>query len=260
MIITIDIGNTNITVVIYSNEGQKSHEFRLITKKQRTSDELGLALKSFMDYNKITIQNIKAVIVASVVPAINDVFAYACEKYLSTKALFIKTKDGDQLKIPLNIKIDIPGTLGADRISNSVGAIARYGQTLIIFDFGTATVCEVICNGDYLGGMIIPGIDTAINALHREASLLPFYRFQKPKKSIPTSTDDALKAGIFYGTIGMVEKIIREVEQNFQEHNFKVIATGGLSSFLKEHVSAIDVYDSDLVNFGLYKIYMHNFR
>jgi len=260
MILTIDAGNTNITFALYTNEGQNLHEFRIITKKKQTSDELGLVLRSFVDHNNLSSKDITGVIVGSVVPAANDIIKCACKKYFSVKPFFVTSKKNSELKIPIKIKIDSSACLGADRISNTVGATARYGKELMVFDFGTATVCDIIgSDADYLGGIIIPGINTSMNALQKDAALLSYYNFREPAKLPPTSLDEALCAGIFYSTIGTVEKISVEVKKKMKEYNFKIIATGGLSSLLKGHTNVIDIYDSDLTTFGLYKIYMHNF-
>lgn len=252
MILTIDIGNTDITVVLYSKEGQHLHEFRVATKVRRTTDELGLALCGFLVHNKITNKDIKGAIISSVVPTVNSSIEAACERYLDIKPIFLNSA----LKIPLKIKIDSPSALGSDIIATSIGAIARYGQELIIFNFGTATVCNVIgSDNDYLGCMIATGINSSINALQHEAALLPAFRFQKPLKIPATSTNEALYAGIFYNTLGMIEKMIEEVRKSLSQYKFKVIATGGLSSMIRGHTKAIDSYDPDLTTFGLYKIY-----
>ena len=260
MILTIDIGNTNITIVLYGDEGANLHEFRAITKKERTGDELGLILNNFTQYNCISNKDIAGVIICSVVPSQNDAIVEACEKYLSKTPYFVSSEENSELKIPLKIKIDVPSCLGADRIATSVGAIERYGKELLNFVFGTATTCEIIgSDSDYLGGIIAPGINTSIQSLHNAASLLPLYKFQKPMKISATSTNEALYAGIFYSTLGMVEKVAAETKKELGQYKFKVIATGGLSPLLKGYTKAIDVYDSDLTTFGLYKIYMYNF-
>jgi type III pantothenate kinase len=260
MILIFDVGNTNITIALYSYEGQNLHEFRVITKKKRTIDELGLILNGFLSHNKISNKDIAGAIVGSVVPSVNDEILFACEKYLSIKPYCVNSKEDSQLKIPLKIKIDPNARLGADRIANGVGVLARYKKEALVLDFGTATVCDIIgADDDYLGGMISPGIHTSINALYKEATLLSFYKFNEPIKMPPTSLDEALHAGIFYTTLGAVEKITTEIKKELKQYKFKVIATGGLSYFIKGHTNAVDVYDSDLTTFGLYKIYMYNF-
>jgi type III pantothenate kinase len=185
----------------------------------------------------------------------------ACQGRFGIKSRFVDPSDTseDALAIPLKMKIDNPARLGADRIASIVGAIARYGGSLIIFNFGTATVCEVIGDdNDYLGGIIAPGITISIKALHENAALLPAYEFQVPSKVIPTSTEDALYGGIFYATMGLVEKMVQEVQSTLPSHEFKVIATGWLAQVVSQHTNAIDVYDNDLVTFGLYTIYTNN--
>lgn len=256
MLLAIDVGNSNMKLALYS-DGQLVHSFTVVTKKDRTEDELGILTIEFIKFKKIQSQDITGIIISSVVPPINDMLNLACQKYFGIKPKFI-TSAGTEIKIQLKIKIDHPDHLGADRIATSIGAITRYGDNLIIFNFGTATVCEVIGeNSEYLGGMISPGINTSIKSLHYNTSLLPLYKFCKPSKAIATSTEDALYGGIFYATIGMVERIVREIKAE-RPCLYKVIATGGLAPLIKEHTKVVDVHDADLTTFGLYSVYLFN--
>lgn len=257
MIFTIDVGNSNIKFALYEN-GKLLHSFLAVTKTQRTEDELGTLIHEFLRNKKIEHSNIKDIIVSSVVPPLNDCLVQACKKYFNITPQLLANDHTSNLEIPLKIEIDHPSCLGADRIATSVGAINRYGKNLIIFNFGTATVCEVIGeDSDYLGGTISPGINTAIESLHQQTSLLPLYKFAKPSKTIATSLNDALYGGIFYATMGMVEKIVREVKAE-RPSSYRVIATGGLAHLVHEHTTVIDVYDPDLTTFGLYSIYLFN--
>lgn len=256
MILTIDVGNSNMKLALYC-DGRLVHSFVAVTKRDRTEDELGILIIEFIKCKQVSAHDVTGIIISSVVPTINDMLELACEKYLRTKPKFVMPISVE-IKALLKIKIDHPDRLGADRIATSIGAITRYGSNLIVFNFGTATVCEVIGeNSEYIGGMIAPGINTSIKSLHSNTSLLPLYKFSKPSKAIATSTEDALYAGIFYATIGMVERIVREVKAE-RPGSYKVVATGGLGHLIQEHTNAIDIYDADLTTFGLYSIYLFN--
>lgn len=254
MLLTVDIGNTNIVFAVFNGEKQFLN-VRHSTNAFKTEDEYYLFLKDHIENHGHKFNDIKHIIVASVVPQLNIMVKRLATKYLNIKPRFIGDSD---LKINLNIKIDFPTQLGADRIAGSVGAIKKYGNNLILVDFGTATTFDVIGNNnDFIGGVIAPGINTSIKSLHHSTALIPIYEFKKPSKPIPTSSIDALSAGIFYGYIGLVKEIIERLKTSYGKE-LKVISTGGEGKIFKENVDLIDYYDPDLVIDGLRQIYKDN--
>ena len=259
MLLAIDVGNTEIKLSVYNQEKLEC-SFALVTKEDRTHDELGLKILDFLSNKNLLKKEIASIIVASVVPTVNDTLYRACQHYLDITPRFLQVANSSKeaLKIPLEIKIDHPPSLGADRIAACVGAIHRYPSALIVVNFGTATVCDVVdSTGAYIGGTIAPGINTSIKTLHNCTSLLPMFRFCKPSKTIATSTEDALYSGVFYGTIGGIEKILQELKNNLQQ-DVKVVATGGLAKIISAHTDSIDIFDEDLTTFGLCKIHSFN--
>ena len=254
MILTIDVGNTNIVFAFYKDS--KVHScFRHSTKYNKTEDEYAVFLLKLMEKSEINSNDIAGVIIASVVPQINNDLIKMCKKFFLKEPLVL---GDDNVQFNLKINIDNPKSLGADRIATSVGAIERYKSNMIIVDFGTATTFDIIGKDrDFIGGIIAPGIRTSIESLHKNTALLPLYEVEKPEKIIATSLNDALHTGIFYGSIGMIEKIVSKIKKEL-DNEIKVIITGGLSGLFKQHLNCVDIHDEDLTTFGLYKIYTFN--
>lgn len=254
MLLTIDVGNTNIKFAVYEGK-KKLVDIIHTTNSNKSEDEYYLFLKNLFEIHGISITKITAIIVASVVPQLNVIIERLSAKYFSLKPIFINQPD---LKLGLKIKIDVPQQLGMDIVAGSIGAIHKYGNNLLVVDFGTATTFALIGDDhDFLGGVIAPGINTSIKALHHSTALLPLYEFKKPNKDIPTSTEDALSAGIFYGYIGLVKEIISKL-QAAHGKKMTIIAVGGESREFKKNLDLIDHYDSDLVLEGLRIIYEQN--
>ncbi len=258
MILTIDIGNTNIVFVLYNNNGSEVLNIRHSTEHNKTKDEYAMFLLNFLLHYNIKAKDIKGVILASVVPQLNHVFRALAEKHLGCKALFIGDKD---VKIELDIKINNPHTLGADRVASSVGAIKKYKKNIILVDCGTATTFDVIGeNNDFVGGIIAPGIMTSVKSLHKSTALLPLFDIQEPSCVIAKSLGDALHAGIFYGSIGMIERIVAQIKLSLPNNGsgYRVVAIGGLSRVFEGHISLIDIFDKNLTTFGLFEVYKFN--
>lgn len=258
MILTIDIGNTNIVFALYKDNGVEVFNIRHSTEYKKTADEYGVFLLNFLSNHNVKHVDIKGIIIASVVPQLNYVFRTMSVKHLGQTPLFVG--DGE-VKINLDIKINNPHTLGADRVASSVGAIKKYGKKIIIVDCGTATTFDVIGDqNDFIGGVIAPGVMTSIKSLHESTALLPLFDIKKPSRVVAKSLGDALHAGIFYGSIGMIERIIAEIKSTLPSagNDYKVVAIGGLARIFEDHISSIDMFDKDLTMFGLLEIYNFN--
>ncbi|MFV0382308.1 MAG: type III pantothenate kinase [Breznakia sp.] len=253
MLVTIDIGNTNITLALFKQD-KLIATYRLTTKLQRTSDEYGFVLVNFLQSENLYIEEIDDVIVASVVPKIMHSFNNALRKYLKKEPITI----GPGIKTGISIKIDNPRSLGADRIVDAAGAHYLYGDELIVIDFGTATTFDVVnAKGEFVGGVTSPGLEISAQALSKETAKLPEVAIQVPNKAIATNTIDSMQAGIFYGYLGHTEYIIQKLKAEIAKPT-KVIATGGLGRIIAENTSLIDVYDPDLAFKGLHIIYQKN--
>ncbi len=251
MLLTIDIGNTNI-VFGFFNEKRSDYKllgsFRVETRHNRTADEYFALFQP--NYLAISNSPVTAIIIASVVPQTKYEIENFCKKHLGLKPINISDiKD----KLGIKINLDSPEEVGADRLVNSVAAYKLYKNPAIIIDFGTATTFDVIDGkGNYQGGAIAPGINLSISALQQAASKLPKISIEKPSKAIGKSTKQAMQSGIYYGYLGMVERLVDEIKR---ENKLKstVIATGGLAKFYKS--PKIDHVDDELTLKGLKIIY-----
>jgi type III pantothenate kinase len=247
VILTIDVGNTD-TVFDFYDGYNLVRSWRLPTKPYKDKLDFIEALQEIKT-------NVTGIMMACVVPKVRQELIDACAEVFAVKPLAIGDED---IRVDLDIKIDLPKTLGADRVANSIAAITKFGGKVIIVDFGTATTFSIIGdNKDYLGGAIMPGINSAIKGLHESAAMLPLYKIVKPKKVIATCLEDGLQSGIFYGTLGAVSFIIAKMKQELSD-DYKVIATGGLGKFFAEYNEVIEFYDPHLTTFGLLQIYNFN--
>ena len=250
MLLAIDIGNTNITIGVY-NQDDLIGTYRLTTRFQRTSDEYGFMLLSFLNASSIDVQDIEDVIISSVVPKINYSFINSIKKNLYKNPIMI----GPGVKTGIDIRIDNPSTLGADRLVDAVGAYYTYGGPCLVIDFGTATTYDVVSrHGEFLGGATAPGIGICAQALSSQAAKLPEIEIQKPEKVIAKNTIKSMQAGIVFGYIGQTEYIIDKIKEEYGE-DLKVISTGGLGRMIANETDKIDIYDIDLTFKGLKIIY-----
>jgi len=254
MLLVFDVGNTNIVLGIYAQD-QLVDSWRIATDKEKTSDEYGMLINQLFQYAKRDINEIKDVIISSVVPNIMYSLEHTVRKFFNVEPLVV----GPGIKTGMNIKYDNPKQVGADRIVNAVAAYEKYGGPLIIVDFGTATTfCAISEKGDYLGGTISPGIKIASDALFQRAAKLPRVELIKPGKVICKNTVNSIQSGVIYGYVGLVEYIIKKMMQELKGDNIKVIATGGLSSLIASETDYIHVVDKLLTLDGLRIIYNRN--
>lgn len=250
MLLVIDIGNTNITIGVYDQDLLIGN-YRLTTKFQRTSDEYGFMLLSFLNASAINVNQIEDIIISSVVPKINYSFVNSIKKYLHKQPIMI----GPGVRTGIDIRIDNPSTLGADRLVDAVGAFYTYGGPCLVIDFGTATTYDVVTEkGEFIGGATAPGIGICANALSSQAAKLPEIEIQKPDKIIAKNTIKSMQAGTVFGYIGLTEYIIKKIQEEYG-HSLKVISTGGLGRMIASETNAIDIYDMDLTFKGLKIIY-----
>lgn len=250
MLLVIDIGNTNITMGLYDENILKG-TYRLTTKFQRTSDEYGFMLLSFLNAANYKEEDIQDIIISSVVPKINYSFTSCIKKYLHKEPIMV----GPGIRTGISIRIDNPSSLGADRLVDAAGAYYTYGGPCIIIDFGTATTYDVVTEkGEFIGGATAPGIGICANALSSQAAKLPEIEITKPDKIIAKNTVKSMQAGIVYGYIGQTEYIIKKIKEEYGK-NMKVISTGGLGRIIANETDSIDIHDADLTFKGLKIIY-----
>lgn len=250
MLLVIDIGNTNITIGLYKNDILKG-TYRLTTKMQRTSDEYGFMILSFLNASHTKTEDIKDIIISSVVPKINYSFTSCIKKYIHKDPIII----GPGVKTGIAIRIDNPTSLGADRLVDAAGAYYTYGGPCLVIDFGTATTYDVISEkGEFMGGATAPGIGICAQALSSQAAKLPEIEITKPDKIIAKNTVKSMQAGTVYGYIGQTEYIIKKIKEEYGSQ-MKVISTGGLGRIIANETNLIDIHDADLTFKGLKIIY-----
>ena len=255
MIFVIDIGNTNIKYGVF--EGEKIiASFRVASKKSSTADEYGTVVRDLLASGGINRKQIEGVIVSSVIPQLNYTIEHMCEYYLGKKPIMI----GPGVKTGLNIKVDNPREVGADRIVNSVAAFSKYGgeKPVICVDFGTATTFNVITeNGEFIGGAIAPGIKGSLDSLVSSAAKLPNVELELPDKIIAKNTVTNMQAGLLYGFAGLVENIIDKTKKELKRDAF-VVVTGGLSETIIRELPSVNAIDRTLTLDGLKILYDMN--
>jgi type III pantothenate kinase len=254
MIFVMDVGNTNIVLGVFEGEKLLSY-WRMGTDKNKTSDEFGMFILNLFDYKNIDIDKIQAVVISSVVPPIMYTIEHAIRKYFKLEPMIV----GPGIKTGINIKTENPREVGADRIVNAVAAYENYKCPLIIVDFGTATTfCAVSSKGEYLGGVICPGITISAEALYQKTAKLPRIDLAKPDNIIGKNTVHSMQSGLIYGYVGQVDYIVKRIKKEMGEEKIKVIATGGLARLIVSESMEIDGVESFLSLEGLRIIYDKN--
>jgi type III pantothenate kinase len=253
MLLAIDIGNTEITVGVFEGE-QKKTTFQMTTSIHRTADENAVLLLSILKSRGLDVSDIKDVALCSVVPPLTSIFDDMVKRYFGISPLIVAAG----VKTGIRICMDNPKEVGADRIVDAVAANHLYGGPVIIVDMGTATTFEIVSkNGDYLGGAIAPGILSSAEALFQRAAMLPRIDLTAPNKVIGTNTIDAMKSGVVYGYVGLVESMVLRMQKELGA-KVKVVATGGFSGLIARETKVIDEVNPDLTLIGLRLIYGMN--
>ena len=253
MILAIDMGNTNIEIGCLDHETIHFTE-RVRTDIYKTDLEYAVLIKTIMELNSITPEQISGAIISSVVPPLTQVLCNAIYKITGVKAMIV----GAGLKTGMNIKMDNPGTVGADLVVDSVAALREYGAPCIVIDMGTATTVTVVDkNKCYIGGAIIPGVMVSLESLVSGTSQLPRISVEAPKKAVGSNTIDSMKSGIVFGQAALIDGMIERFEDELG-YPCKVVATGGLSGVIIPHCRKDIIIDKMLMLKGLRAIYEKN--
>lgn len=255
MILTVDIGNTNITIGMF--EGDKVvGTFRMTTNILRTSDEYGIFIKDAIIAKGFD-GEVEGVIISSVVPNIMYSFENGIIKYFNKKPIIV----GVGTKTGIRIEARNPSEVGADRIVDAVAAYDLYGGPVLVIDYGTATTFDVVSkDGAFVAAITCPGIKLAANALWSGTARLPEIEIKKPESILAKDTITSMQAGLVYGYIGQTEYIINKVKEELGVDELCVVATGGLGRIIADETELIEVYNPDLTLYGLKLIYDKNKR
>lgn len=254
MILTLDIGNTNIKTALFDGEEMVKY-WRISTNRTLSSDEYGILLCNMFAHEGYEPSCVDGIMMSSVVPSVNFTVDHMCRNYFGMAPMTV----APGVKTGINIRYESPRDLGSDRIANAVAAYELYGGPCITIDFGTATSFGVISGrGEFLGGAICPGLKLAAEALTEHAAKLPRFELAKPETVIGKNTVTNMQSGIVYGYVGQVEYLVRRMKEELGAPEAKVIATGGLALLVSEESDAIDVLDGLLTLKGLRIIYEKN--
>ena len=256
MLLTLDIGNTNIVLGVYSPKGLLLHKWRMISDVSKTPDDYAVDIIELFLTNKIDCLQLSGCIIASVVPRLSEILRTAVKKFFGGDVLLVGEKN---VKLDIEIQLKNKSEVGADRLINSIAAYHEFGGNLIVIDFGTATTFDVVgANGEYLGGVIAPGVNLSLKALHDMTAKLPKIAIQKQKNVIGKNTVEAMNSGVYFGYVSMVEGMIAKIEKELGVKTTQIF-TGGLSELFKDELK-IEHHRPDLTLEGLQLVYKINIK
>jgi type III pantothenate kinase len=253
MLLAVDIGNTQTHLGAFQNGSLLEH-WRLTTERDVTADELASIYTNLLALRNLSFNDIDDVIISSTVPKIVPEYVEMTERYLGEQCVVV----GPGLKTGMPIRVENPRELGADRLVNAVAAYDRLGGPCVVVDFGTAITFDAISGqGEYLGGIIAPGVEISLNALTERAAKLPQVELTEPQHLIGRTTLEAIQAGVIYGFAAQIDGIVERLRDELGDE-LQVIATGGLSSHIVPFCDSVELTDDMLTLTGLRLIYERN--
>lgn len=254
MLLTIDVGNTNTVFALHDSHRWRA-QWRSATNATRTADEYAVWLSQLLSIEQLSLDDISACVVSTVVPQAKFNFRNLSRRYFNFDPMFVG-EVGVKLDVP--IRIERPEQVGADRLVNAIGAHVSHEGALIVIDSGTATTFDIVgADGGFEGGIISPGINLSVKALHDAAAALPRIAIRKPERVIGSDTVSAMQSGIFWGYVELIDGLVRRIKSEF-DAPLTVVATGGVASLFEGASETIDAYDQDITIRGLLEIYRRN--
>ena len=252
-LLAIDVGNTNTVIGLFEGSELRGH-WRLTTRRDQTEDEYGILVRSLFTEAGVPETSVTAAAIASVVPPMTPIVQQWCRKHLACEALVVEPG----VRTGVAVQYDPPTDVGADRIVNAAAAYAAHGGPVVVVDFGTATTLDVVTrHGEYIGGVICPGVGISADALFQRAARLPRVEIRNPGRAIGRSTVASMQAGLYFGYAAMVEGLLARIVAELNEPAH-VVGTGGLCEVLAPAIPAIQVVDPTLTLTGLRLIWERN--
>jgi type III pantothenate kinase len=250
MLMVLDVGNTNTVLGVYRQE-ELLHHWRLATERDRTADEWGILLRTLFTMSEISTGAISAIVISSVVPPARSALEDMALRYFGIPPLFVEPT----MDLGMPVLYRPPEDVGADRVVNAVAAYEQFGGPAIVVDFGTATTFDAISDkGEYLGGVIAPGIGISAEALFLRAARLPRVEVRRPHKVIGDSTSASIQSGLYWGYVGLVDGILRRMKEELAGAH--VVSTGGLAELISPACEEINVVEKNLTLEGMRLIYL----
>jgi type III pantothenate kinase len=259
MLLAIDVGNTNIVLGVFDGE-RLAESWRLVTMRERTSDELGILVTHLFARSRIDLSRVQGIILSSVVPPLTGTLEEMCERYFGKRPLTVDPTSNTGMPVLYQPASDV----GADRVVNAVAAYETFGRQtaspIIVVDFGTATTFDAISKrGEYLGGVICPGIGISADALFQRAARLPRVDVRKPPAVIGQTTVTSMQSGLFFGYVAMVDGIVTRIRAELEDGSRAIcIATGGMADVLAGETTTIQRVEPDLTLQGLRMIWQRH--
>jgi len=253
MLLTIDIGNTNVTIGVFEKDKLR-YTWRMATVVNKMPDEYAIFLLNAFNNQGLKPADINGIVMCSTVPPLVIIFTEMLQRYFNAKPLVI----GPGIKTGVRVRMDNPREVGTDRIANTAAAHHLYKGPIIVVDVGTATTFDIVTvEGDYIGGVIAPGITLAAEALFSRTAALPRIELAAPRKAIGQNTISAMQSGIVFGYVGLIEGIIERIQRELEE-KATVVATGGYAYIITPETTVFDTINPDITLIGLRLIYEMN--